>query len=373
MKGLPARGPSIPSYRGTVAHEVLELCLKDKKRKTTPFDFVGKEYAIEGLKPIEFTDEMAEDVWGTCEYVWRVLDESPGAKYSVEVRTHTGHALDPELAELVWGTADVLVYVPSRRLLVVIDFKSGYHFVEVEDNYQLILYTIGAIPLVEAKGLVVDKVMPVIIQPRAGGVKEGAVLDRKMVEEWRVFFRKAAKATQKPNAPLTAGEEQCKHCPVAGRCPEAQEMTMALARKEDWPDIVEFIDEEKFRLILEKANFIRTLLEAAEKLAVQRLMDGDKLPGFKLVASRKNRKWIDEEKVYAWFQEHGVDGDELENRKLLTPAQAERLCKEKRIEPEEIEELWETPQGEPVLAREADRRPALDSATLGVVRTQLKS
>lgn len=354
-------------------HEVLEVCLKDKARQTTPYQFIGKEYAIEGLSPIVFNDEMAEDVAGACDYVWRVLDESPGARFSVEVRTHTGHALDPELASLVWGTADVLVYIPSRKLLLVVDFKSGYHFVEVDDNYQLLCYTIGAVPQVEAKKLEVEAVMPVVIQPRAGGAREGALMNREMIEEWRVFFRKAAKATQDPKAPLTAGEEQCKYCPAAGRCPAAQEMTMALARKEDWPDIVESIDEEKFRLILEKADFIRSLLAAAEEVAVERLMHGEKLQGFKLVASKKHRKWIEEEKVYAFFHGHGIDGDELETKKLMTPAQAERLCKERRIEDEAFDELWETPVGEPTLAREGDRRPTLDPKTLPVVSSVVKS
>ena len=148
---------------------------------------------------------------------------------------------------------------------------------------------------------------------------------------------------------------------------------MALARKEDWPDIVDTIDEDKFRSILEKANFIRSLLDAAEQVAIERLMHGEKLEGFKLVASRKHRKWRDERDVYAWFHGHGIDGDQLEIRKLMTPAQAERLCKEKRLdEVEGFDELWELPAGEPCLAPLGDRRPALDLKTLPVVGTVSK-
>ena len=245
---------------------------------------------------------------------------------------------------------------------------------EVEDNYQLLLYTIGAIPQVEAKGLVVDAVMPVIIQPRAGGAREGALMDRKMIAEWQTFFKKAAKATQQKNAPLVAGEEQCikGYCPMVGRCPAAQEMTMALARKEDWPDVVDTIDEDKFRLILERADFIRHLLEAAERVATERLLAGEKLQGFKLVLSKKHRKWIDDPKISEQLNEHLGDEAWMEP-KLISPSQAERLFKAHRLDDTLLESWWEHPVGDPVLAREADRRPALDSETLTVVRQRLQS
>ena len=57
LKGLPHRGPSVP-VRGTVMRGAGGLP-QDKARKTFPFQFVGKEYAIVGLAPIVFTDEMA--------------------------------------------------------------------------------------------------------------------------------------------------------------------------------------------------------------------------------------------------------------------------------------------------------------------------
>jgi hypothetical protein len=145
-------------------------------------------------------------------------------------------------------------------------------------------------------------------------------MDRKMMEEWRVFFRKAAKATQDPKAELKAGEEQCKYCPAAGRCPAAQEMTMALARKEDWPDIVESIDEEKFRLILEKADFIRSLLAAAEEVAIERLVRGS---GIQAGRIKKHRRWIDVECLGR--SRRCSERKRSPPQKLITPAQAERL------------------------------------------------
>jgi len=51
------------------------------------------------------------------------------------------------------------------------------------------------------------------------------------------------------------------------------------------------------------------------------------VPGYKLVAKRSTRQWVDEKEAAHWLDGKGVE--DIFERKLKSPAQAEKLLKEK--------------------------------------------
>jgi hypothetical protein len=100
-------------------------------------------------------------------------------------------------------------------------------------------------------------------------------------------------------------------------------------------------------------------MTAVEGVALEKLSAGGKVPGYKLVAKRANRKWMDEVLAATELQaQYGVD---IYNSKLKSPAQMEKLVKACGQDPSNVlEGLWETPSGDLTLAPESDRRPAIN-------------
>lgn len=344
-----SEGISSPAaLRGTAMHQVLETCLKKGKH---PSIFLDNVFSIED-KDVPFDEDMVRWTTDALEWVQEYKKEHKGSHLIAEAKLQAGKALSEELVDDIWGTADVLCY--SKDELLVFDLKGGFVDVDVVDNYQLIIYAIGAVAHFEDAMSIepIQNIRLVIHQPRTGGPKE-LVVFRETLDEWSKYIEKAAKAAKKQNAPLIASDEACKWCPVIGNCPAAHSRATELARNTDWPEVAETITEVQLIEVLKRAGFIRKFLDAAEQYALSRLENGYKIPGFKVVGSKKHRKWKDDEKAEDFLAARL--GGKAWNKKLITPAQAEKLL---RDDPK-LKEYVITPEGDPVLAPESDPRPML--------------
>jgi hypothetical protein len=342
-KDLPSRPTGRAALQGTAMHKVLENCLKKGKH---PSVFLDHVFNIEG-EDVVFDEDRVKWTTETLEWIQKYKSEHKGSHLISEVRV--------EITEDVWGTPDVTIY--SKDELCIIDLKGGYVDVEIEDNYQLILYGIGALRFIEDAMDVppIQAIRLVIHQPRSGGAKQ-LVVDRTTLEDWNVYIEKAAKEAKSERASLRASDEACKWCPAIGYCPAAHQRATELARNTDWPEVVRTITEEQLVQLLDRAGYIRTFLQAAEDYAVSRLSNGYSIPGFKLVAGNKHRKWVDEEKAAA------LCGPEFYKRQALTPAQAEKKFKDL-----DLSEYIVKPLGDPELAPVSDPRPTIPFKDLKVL------
>ena len=115
--------------------------------------------------------------------------------------------------------------------------------------------------------------------------------------------------------------------------------------------------------VLRWSRYIKTYLESVEQEAYQRLNDGQKVNGFKLVAKAGNRVWIpnlDEKDLKVWVLEHGGEVDKIltdpKPPALKTGVQVmNSLPKAERSEFES--RFLHRSEGRPVLAPEDDPRP----------------
>ena len=136
---------------------------------------------------------------------------------------------------------------------------------------------------------------------------------------------------------------------------------LKLARNTDWPEVAESITEEQLVAVLQRSSFIRKFLEAAEQYALSRMMNNHPIPGFKVVGTKKHRKWKDEDKAEDYLVQRL--GGKAWTKKLITPAQAEKALKE------DLKDLIVTPEGDPCLAPASDPRPELPWIELKVLDT----
>lgn len=312
---------------GTLAHEIAGDILLGKKLSVVP------------------TEEMLSFI---TEYVDFVKSEAEGNDLYVE----QGFDLSDTLYPGLYGTSDAVVYDKSQKTLKVIDFKYGAGVaVSAENNTQLKYYAIGAM---YTMNLPVDEVELIIYQPRANG---------ETVKRWKTNaidlldfgaeLTDYAKETTKPNAPLKSGDH-CRFCPAAPSCPELERQALDTAVS-DFSAIKSW-NPEKIKIILEKAPLIEDFLKTVKEFAFNQMLNGEKVPGFKLVEKRSTRKWNNETEVINFAREAGLLDDEIFDHSLKSPAQLERAFDKEGKK--QLQSFVTSSSSGLTLAPESDKRPS---------------
>ena len=288
--------------------------------------------------------------------------EKPGAVVMIE------HRFDlSDVSNSIWGplfgTADAVIYYPKEKRLQVVDLKLGAGIpVNVTWNKQLMVYGLGA---ALSLGKPIEVVELTIVQPRCfhpDGPIRTFTLSAVELLEFKADLVDAIRATEQPNAPLATGSH-CQFCPAAVFCPKRHEEAQALAVLDfSEPVAAEAVTPEKVGELLSKVDLIRSWCNALENHAFEMAMRGVAVPGFKLVEKRQNRKWKEPEALAEFLQKKlKYNRDQIfEPAKLKSPAQMEKLLKEKNLQKSILDDfVAEKAPGELDLVSEHDRRPAV--------------
>ena len=354
---------SIYAWEGTAAHELGERCLR---HGLLPHLFIGEITEVEinedASVEIEVTEEMAEAVDEFVTYVQERIEEAgPDAVVFLEQRSSL-EALNPPAP--MFGTADVVIWNPVTKFLLVIDYKHGQGVVvDVVDNSQVRYYALLA--AVKQK-IVPDMVETVIVQPRGyhgdGSIRSDTLTGQELIAFKQELFA-AVEATLKPDAPLKPGD-WCKFCPAKPTCPALRQQAMDLVEVEF--DIVadpasqlpstEHLTPDQLSGILEHASLVMDWLRGVESYALQVIEHGGEIPGYKLVEGRSNRKWTDPEAAERLLARRGLKKSDRTTSKLVSPNQAEKLLKARGDDPKRLIKYWEKPEGKPKLVPAADSR-----------------
>lgn len=281
------------------------------------FMFVADEKMIEGVQQtIDEVDCIKETRFNPQLYSEVYLD---------------GSWLDPRFG----GSIDVRVHEPFGWLDIV-DHKNGYILVEAKDNDQGKQYAVlAAHEHPDCEGVTFTISQP--HSPHAEGLirSESYTIDELRLYEIRM--KEAADATDKPNAPLRAGD-WCLWCPAKTRCKAYDAMLLEEAN-------ADFDDVDPPALLptpvstsdlAHKAKWV-PVIEAwcnTIKADIQRELENGNVvgefgePEWKLVRGRAKRRLIsaDETVTTLTSEEIGLEeGDLYIAPKLKTPAQLEKL------------------------------------------------
>ena len=208
---------------GTAAHELGETCLLNGHEDASIF--MGQEF--NGHK---VDDNMARAVQVYIDYIRDVAASEPSiCRYE---KRFSLDKLDPPMP--MFGTADCIIYGKESGTLYVIDYKHGQGVaVEVADNEQLKYYALGGILEIGEKAPV-NKVVTVVVQPRAmhpdGPVREYSY-SRDDIMDFGTELIDAAYASLKPDAPRISGDH-CKFCLAAGTCSALRNNALEIAQDE---------------------------------------------------------------------------------------------------------------------------------------------
>ena len=323
-------GPNEYTAEGSLAHIICELLARLVSTSIVGLDeLIGDTYMIDGFE-IEVTDEMIE---ACLLYVKTITIDVLEAGLN---NTHVGTLVKVEqrinIVGECWGTSDCNIAVPFTKLIVY-DFKYGAGVpVDVEDNYQMKCYAVGALNEYEAGGgnSMMDVIELVVVQPRARH-KDGEVrrweTTREKILEFK-FELQSAIAKCKANNPDFKSGDWCRWCPAKHKCQHMFEETQDIAKaafdvvNDGSETLTAMTDKQMLRVLDNKATIIG-FLKAVEAHAQARLETGGTIGDYKLVRGRATRKWaLSEESICETF------GDiDCYEKKLLSPAKMEKAIK----------------------------------------------
>lgn len=321
---LPEQEEGEAASKGTAAHDEIERCLS--ALNSVP-DVGGGDF-IAHTEQVDPEHESAFGIALVLNYAWQLATHHPG-RFWIEQRV--------ALTEQIWGRCDVSHW-DGRETVTIVDYKDGFVDVAVEENEQLRTY--GAAVITTHK-LPAKWVRYVIVQPNS--LVPGPRV-KQWVEPVSALMAWAEKTAAIPAGPkeFVAGE-QCKYCPLFGRCPASQDLLRQFnAVLINTPDQVPAALRAKFMACKKP---IEDWFKSAEKAWTKDALTGAPPEGMKLVTSTTKRAWKDEAAARkAVMERFGVDALDPP-----TPAQAEKLGLD-------VSELSAAPEGGPVLAFESDKR-----------------
>jgi len=262
----------------------------------------------------------------------------------IEAETRVGFG---DLLPGVFGSTDLIGRIGKRA--VVLDWKFGDGVaVEVEENPQLMFYAAAAMRTEEAKWAFVDveEIEMVIVQPPQ--VKRWVTTPAR-IAQFEKDLVKAVKLAQQPDAELKIGDH-CRWCAAKPICPQ---MTGAVDRA--LKTQVEAIDVQTLGSYLANADILEDWIKDLRALAHQILDSGAPVPGYKLVAKRGTRQWIDEAQAHVELRKLGIDPHK--EPELVSPAQAEKELKKRKMTLPD--DLVVSVSSGTTLAAESDPRPAV--------------
>lgn len=320
-KAPPSKSSSY-AEEGTTAHEVLEHILN-------AYINGGKPRSTALMLKKKYPEEMVDHAMEAFRWIEREHSARVGATVLCETRCEL-----PVSEPDQFGTTDAAIVELFGRL-TVIDYKYGAGIpVEVEENSQLIYYALG---LAHKYDYNFAEVEIVVIQPRAEherGPVRSWVTTIEHLQHWQSVFQNGIDTAKDPKAPFATGK-WCRFCPAATICPEVSTRSLAQAKVDFEPfngDAAALVpvhsetsglSDFAVANILDAAPRIRAWLDAVEEHAAHAIERGESIPGYKLVAKRSTRKWVNPEKLEK--KARRLFGDRaFSEPELLSPAQLEK-------------------------------------------------
>lgn len=324
---MVAKMPKLPSSKyadeGTLLHDAISQILDCKAT-----DVVGMIH--EG---ITLTQELYDDKIAVALAALDEIDPDKQMEFAVESSVNFG-----DLLPGVFGSADLLGRIGKKA--IVLDWKFGNGVaVEATENEQGMFYVAAAMRTPETQWVFedVDEIEIIIVQPP-------------MVKRWVTTPKRIAQfefdliaAVNGPRTKMATGDH-CRWCAAKPTCPMVtgavdRALKTALVR----------VDAEKISEYLTQAELLESWIDSVRVLAYDMLENNVKVPGFKLVAKRGTRQWVNDAAPVDLL------GDKAYESKLISVAQAEKIIGKKNFPAD----LAVSVSSGSTLAADSDPRPAV--------------
>ena len=335
---------------GTLAHEIAEFKTRNYFIETLPKrTFTSK---LNKFKKDElYQNEMDEYTESYLEYIKEVAMKYPSKPYIALEKKIDFSKYVPD----GYGTCDcILIHGNDMH---IIDFKYGKGVpVSAENNSQLMLYALGAL---EAYSMLyqIETVHLSIFQPRIDNISCFEISAANLLS-WAVGeVEPKAKLAYDGIGDFKAGEH-CRFCKAQAQCRAKAESIISVFPIKEEPAL---LTDDEIGLILAKAKELVSWSNAVEDYALNAILSGKEIQGWKAVEGRSVRVFSDADKAFEKIVESGTPQEMLYERKPLSLSQIEKLLGKKEFE-SIVSSFVIKPQGKPTLAPSDDKRPVFNKA-----------
>lgn len=395
-KDLADTGSSSHADLGTAAHFLASESLEQNRDAAF---FIGQSIWIDTKGQAHWSDLSPEAIkyagFGVeqemADFVQKYLDavrsQAEGNQLLVEQRVDFSEFTGQPNS---FGTADAIVLTPNEIQVHDLKYGQGVRVI-AENNEQLKLYALGAIQEYSLLGDF-SQVRMVIHQPRLYAVSEDVISVDDLLA-WGKDVQHTCKAIASLNDGLDCGdvgaikdlqaftvpgEKQCHWCKAKASCPALAKFALETVIGEfDDLDQVELtpaveaaiaevpnVENARLSQMYAASNMIKAWLDAVDQAVYSKMLAGENIPNFKLVAGRKgSRKWADDAEAEATLKAMRLKVDQMYDFKLISPTTAEKLKKSEVIGPRQwpkIESLFVQSEAKPAVVHVSDKRAALD-------------
>ena len=338
---------------GTLAHSVCEITAKKyfTSMKTAEFNRVIKKLKTHEL----WNDEMIQ----TAEtYVGHLKEKAMCFKNE----PHIAKVDISDYAPEAFGRCDCIMF--GDNTLVITDYKHGKGVpVLAKENPQMMLYALGALKLYQPIfGNAIEKISVCIDQPRIGSY-ETWECSKEDLMTWGEVVKQKAQAAFMGIGEYKAGT-WCKFCRANGIC-KAQSDNQVSAF-DDFKEIIvegntDILTPEQIGVALKKGEILVDWYEALQKTALEKLLGGVEIPGYKVVEGRSTRAWTNQDEALEILQNSGIERAAIYDSVPKSLAQLEKMLGAAKFT-ELVGEYVFKPQGKPTLANFDDKRPVFNGA-----------
>ena len=346
---------------GTIAHAMAEGILRhllEKDYQSMPD--AGEFFETGGTMIAEFCrscelegfdwKEMAETVYENyCRLVYEAYLgaklEDPDAVLLVEAKL--------KLSEFIpegFGSSDaVLIYGDT---LEVFDLKYGKGVkVSAEENAQMMCYALGAY-LGPGELYDLNHVRMTIIQPRLRHESSWGLSAPVLLQWAELELKPAAKLAFEGKGEQVPGEH-CRFCRCSAQCQALAKHTLEITEKQTEPGLMSLDEIAK---LLPHFSTIKSWISSVEEFALEAALEGDTIPGYKLVEGRSVRKISNVAEAMARLEGNGIPAESyLKPAELKTITDLEKTLTKKGFKTI-LGDLVIKPEGKPTLVEEADPR-----------------
>lgn len=355
-------GSSVYAEEGTLAHKICELYAKKKFSITSTRKFNSELRHLQA-EPL-YQPEMLKTAEAYVEYLTEKAMIYP-------TMPHVTTEVKVDLTDYIpdgFGTCDCVIV--GGDTLHITDYKHGKGVpVSAVENPQMRLYALGALKLYRAVyGDLIKHVSMGIVQPRLSETASEESLTVDELLAWGESIKPIAKEAYDGPGKFCPGDH-CRFCKGKAQCraradyfmefSEFADMGIAGRATEDsaGTNPTPMLTDADVGDLLTRAEGLVTWYKDLQDYAAYALLEGNEIPGYKLVEGRSNRAFTDVDEAMQVLVGAGYDEAVIYERKPRTLSELEKLLGKKTFA-ELLSDHVTKPRGKPTLVKASDKREA---------------
>lgn len=351
---------SVYAQEGTFAHQLAEIKIKLHFKKGG-FSELQKQL-LDVKKSIQKEDfnfnEIDKYTENFKDYVVEVYNSYLGSDY---IGLFIEERLDySKYAKDGFGTGDIVILTDKN--LHIIDLKYGKGIkVDAQENTQLMMYGLGGLSMFEIDLLELDikTVKMTIYQPRIDNISEFEMAKCELID-WGVEVVKPLSelALQTTNLPCAGNHCDEGFCKAKAVCKAYNNRYLDLQKYEfKHPQM---LTNDEIANVLSVCDTLKKWGDTVKTYALDKMLQGLQIHGYKVVEGKSLRKINDEEKAIKLLKEAGFKKSDYLYTKIATIPKLETLLGKKNFY-ELLGDIVEKPKGAPTIALNSDKRVEYNS------------